>query len=64
MARILPGADMAGQRTLWSRYGTTRSIEQTWHKTLYGADMARHTPCSRYAMAGEQYGADMARHTL
>ena len=56
-------ADLA-QDPLWSRYGTTHSIEQAWHKTLYGANVARHTPCSRYAMAIEQYGADMARHTL
>jgi len=52
------------QGTIWSRYGTTHSIEQTWHKTLYGADMARDTPWSRYGMAREQYGADLARHTL
>jgi hypothetical protein len=40
MPRILPGADMAGQGTLWSRYGMTHFMEQTWHDTLHAADMA------------------------
>ena len=45
---------MAGQGTVWNRYGTTHSIQQTWHKTLYGADIARHT----------LYRADLAQDPL
>jgi len=31
MARGLPGADMAGQGTVRSRYGTTHSMQEIWH---------------------------------
>ena len=37
------------------------SLEQTWlARELYGADMARHTPCRRYGMASTLPGAEMA----
>jgi len=35
-------------------------MEQIRYNTLYRADMARHTPWSRYGMASELNGADMA----
>ena len=47
-------------RELWSRYGTTHSMEQTWHDTLHAADMAWPVrSLEQKRLARELYGADM-----